>query len=126
MLNSPVLAGEERRKHPRLGVKKNIMAFTDTTFGEVINISKGGLYIRCLLHNNDHFDTSFHIGLLSNNADYFLENLPCKVVSIKDSSPLQSSRTTFIREAGIMFQQLTIHQQAELDSFLEQNTKSAA
>jgi hypothetical protein len=124
MLNSPVLSKKERRKYPRSGVKENTMAFMKTTFGEIVNISKGGLYIRCLLHTNDQFDTSFQIGLLSGNADYFLENLPCKVISVKDSSPLQSSRATFIREAGLMFLHLTSKQQTDLDRFLKQNIKS--
>lgn len=122
MLDAQTVGHKERRQHARFNVKKNTMAFNSTTFGEIINISEGGLRMKCLLHSDDTFDHSFQVGLLSNTGDYYLDNLPCKVVSIKDSSPLRSSRSTFIREAGIMFIDLTADQKAKLALFLQQNT----
>ncbi len=122
MLDAAPLAQKERRQYTRFNTKQNTMAFSTTTCGEILNISEGGLRIKCLLHGKDKFETSFHIGLLSSTGDYFLENLPCKVVSIKDSSPMQSSHSTIIREAGLMFIDLTTDQQAKLSIFLQQNT----
>ncbi len=122
MLDAPTVIPQERRNYTRLDVRKNTMAFNATTFGEIINISEGGLRIKCLLHSDDNFETSFTVGLLSNTGNYFLDHLPCKVVSIKDSSPLRSSRSTFIREAGLMFLDLTADQKAKLALFLQQNT----
>lgn len=112
----------ERRKYPRLDVKENTMAFNSTTFGDIINISQGGLRMKFLLHRDDNFQPSFQIGLLSCKGDYYLDDLPCKVVQLKDSSPLRSSRSTFIREASIMFLDLSADQEAKLAFFLEQNT----
>lgn len=114
---------KERRQSPRFTVKQNTMAFNDTTFGDIINISKGGLRMKFLLHRNDNFTPSFQIGLLSSTGDYYLDNLPCKVVSMKDSSPLLPSRSTYICEAGIMFHDLTADQQAKLSLFLKQNSR---
>lgn len=126
MLQAPTLEQKDRRQHQRFKVKKNTMAFNSTTFGEVINISEGGLRLKCLLHTDEPFATEFDIGLLSSEGDYYLDNLPCKVVSIKDSSPLQASRSTFMREAGIMFVNLTGDQQAKLSLFLKQTTSPEA
>jgi hypothetical protein len=102
-------------------VKQNTMAFNTTTFGEVLDLSTGGLRMKCLLHGEDRFETSFRIGLLSSAGDYYLDNLPCKVISIKDSPPLRSSRSTFVREAGIMFMNLNADQRAKLALFLQKN-----
>lgn len=121
MLATAINAKEERRRHLRVMVKQNTMAFNSTTFGEVMDLSTGGLRMKCLLHGDDKFETSFRIGLLSSSGDYYLDNLPCKVISIKDSSPLRSSRSTFVREAGIMFMNLNADQQAKLSLFLQKN-----
>ncbi len=123
MLHAQTLEQKDRRQYKRFKVKKNTMAFNTSTFGEVINISEGGLRVKCLLHCDDPFETDFQIGLLSSEGDYYLDNLPCKVVSIKDSSPLPSTRSTFVREAGIMFTELSADQHAKLSLFLKQNTR---
>ena len=125
MLTPTTSNHQERRKSPRFSVKQNTMAFNNTTFGEVVNISTGGLRMKFLLHRNDTFETSFQLGLLSSKGDYYLDNLPCKVIRMKDTSPLRSSRSTFIREAGIMFVDLNSDQQAKLSLFLQQNTTPA-
>ncbi len=122
MLNTAQAPQKERRNHPRFGVKKNTMAFNSTTFGDIVNISTGGLRMKFLLHRDDNFHPAFRIGLLSCKGDYYLDNLPCKVVQVKDSSPLRSSRSTFIREASIMFLNLSADQKAKLALFLKKNT----
>ncbi len=126
MLAAPTFEQQDRRQHQRFKVKQNTLALSTSTFGEIINISAGGLRLKCLLHSDEPFATAFDIGLLANEGDYYLDNLPCKVVSIKDSSPLQASWSTFIREAGIMFVNLTGDQQAKLSLFLKQNTSTEA
>ncbi|MEN8256644.1 MAG: PilZ domain-containing protein [Thermodesulfobacteriota bacterium] len=117
---------EERRKHKRFQAQDNVLALNALSFGQVINMSMGGLRIKYLLRRNDPFHKSFEISLLNNSADHYIDKLSCKVVNITDSGPICPPLNLFIREAGVMFLGLTPAQKDLLDHFLIYNSVPSA
>jgi hypothetical protein len=113
---------KERRKHQRFEAVNNILAINSLSFGQVVNLSMGGLRIKYLLHRNDPFQQAFEIGLLNNVGDTYLEKLPCQVVSAIDSSLPDLPRNLFVREVGVMFTDLNSHQINMLAEFVLHNT----
>ena len=112
----------ERRKHTRYNVDENVMVFNTTTFGQIINICKGGLAFRYLADKNDPPLNSFELGLMNSNNAFLLDNIHCRLVTVTDSPPIHPSSSTIIRRTGVCFTNLTIEQQAELDCFLMNDT----
>ncbi len=113
---------KERRKHQRFEALDNVLALNNSSFGQVINMSMGGLRIKYLLRRNDPFLHSFAISLLNHAGDTYIDSLPCKVVSFHDSGPICPPMSLFIREAGVMFTDLTSSQSNLLADFLLDNT----
>lgn len=113
---------KERRKHQRFDTLDNILALNTMSFGQVVNMSMGGLRIKYLLRRTDPFHYFFKISLLNNVGDQYIDNLPCKVVSFIDSEPISKPMNLYIREAGVMFTGLTPSQIDQLADFVLHNT----
>ncbi len=113
---------KERRKHQRFDSIENILALNTMSFGQIVNISMGGLRIKYLLHRNDPFQHFFNISLLNNGDNQYIDSLPCKVVSFIDSGPISLPMNLFIREAGVMFTDLTTPQINQLADFVLHNS----
>lgn len=103
------------------------MAFNASNFGQVINISQGGLLYKSLMAQGEpsHSD-SFNIGLLNSAEGHYLDQLPCRIVHVEDSSPLLPTSNTIIRESSIQFIDLSTAQKQHLQSFLDKNTMGLA
>ncbi len=112
----------ERRKHKRYCVDENILVFNSSTFGQIINICKGGLAFRYLADKNDPPLNSFELGLINSNNAFLLDNIHCRAITVTDSPPVHPSSSTIIRRTGVCFTNLTIEQQKLLDHFLMKNT----
>ena len=108
----------ERRKHPRFNVGDNILVFSDNTFGQILDISKGGLAYRYLTAKDDQISTDLELGFLNTESGFYLDKLNCKVIRSNDSTPLHPSSSTFIRTNGVEFAHLTDDQHSILDEFL--------
>ncbi len=117
---------KERRKHRRYEAQDNILALNTLSFGQVINMSMGGLRIKYLLRRDDPFDDTFDISLLNNSGDHYIDKLSCKVVNIIDSEPICPPLNLFIREAGVMFTDLTPAQKELLNHFVMHNSMPSA
>ena len=116
----------ERRQHQRYLPHEELMAFNASNFGQVINISAGGLLYKSLMLQGDEEENPPHIGLLNSAEGHYLDQLPCRVVHVKNSLPILPSSNTTIREASIEFVNLTTEQQSKLQDFLSQNTVGLA
>ena len=117
---------KERRQHQRYIPHEELMAFNSSNFGQVINISAGGLLYKSLLIQGETEANPPQIGLLNSAEGHFIDQLPCRVVNIKNSLPLLPSSNTIIREASIEFLELTLEQQDHLHDFLKKNTVGLA
>ena len=117
---------QERRQHPRFVPHEELMAFNQRNFGQVINISVGGLRYKSLLLKTEQAETPPHIALLNSSGGHYLDQLPCQIVQSVDSPPLLPSSNTIIRETSVKFVGLTPKQLESLNAFLIDNTKGAA
>ena len=117
---------QERRQHNRFQAHDNILALNTLSFGQVLNMSMGGLRIKYLLRIGDPFKESFHISLLNSTGDQYIDNVVCKVVSITDSAPICPPLNLFIREAGVQFACLTPTQKDFMRNFVLLNSTPSA
>ena len=112
----------ERRKHRRYQVAENVLVFNSTTFGQIINISKGGLAFRYLAQKDDPPLATFEIGILNGDNGFYLDQLKCRTVTVNDTPPIHPTSSTIIRKTGIQFTDLTPEQNERLASFLAENS----
>ncbi|MCB2181181.1 MAG: PilZ domain-containing protein [Desulfobulbaceae bacterium] len=117
---------EERRKHKRYQLSDDILVFNETTFGQIINISKGGLAFRYLTNKEITQDMLLELGILNSSNGFYLENIPCKTVTSTDSAPIHPTGSTIVRRNGVMFDNLTPEQIEKLETFLAENSAETA
>ncbi len=113
---------KERRQDQRFEALDNILAINIQNFGQVINISMGGLRIKYLVRPNEPFEHSFKISLLNGAGDQCIKSLACKTISFNDFGPIAPSINLFTREARVMFTDLTTSQKNQLADFVLHNT----
>ena len=97
------------------------MAFNATSFGQVLNISEGGLLYKSLLDQAEPAPQTFAIGLLNSAEGHYIDRLPCELVQINDSPPLLPTSNTIIRQASIKFVNLSPAQRQSLQRFVKDN-----
>lgn len=112
----------ERRKHKRYQLSDDILVFNDTTFGQIINISKGGLAFRFLTSKEIGQNPFFELGILNSSSGFYLENIPCQTVTSTDSAPIHPTGSTIVRRNGVKFTHLTDEMLQKIDEFLAENT----
>jgi hypothetical protein len=117
---------KERRRHQRFAATDSILAVHSSNFGQVVNVSMGGLRLKYLLHRNDSFQNSFEIGLLSHDGLRYIDRLPCKVVSARDSPLSQATLDLFVLEVGVVFTHLSPRQTRQLHDFILHNSLAIA
>ena len=93
----------ERRKHERHQLSDDILVFNETTFGQIINISKGGLAFRFLTSKDISQNPYFELGILNSSNGFYLENIPCKTITSTDSAPIHPTGSTIVRRNGVQF-----------------------
>ncbi len=116
----------ERRKHKRYQVMKNVLVFNSSTFGQIINISKGGLSFRYLAQKDDPPLSVFEIGILNGDNGFYLDKLGCRTITVNDTPPIHPTSSTIIRRTGIQFTDLTPDQNKRLAHFLTNYTTGEA
>ena len=92
-------------------------------FGQVVNMSLGGLCVKYILRPSEPFPNTLEIALLNKSANHFVEDLPCRVVSVHDASPFNPRLKLFTRTAGLQFLNLTTRQKKQLVSFMAANCR---
>lgn len=112
----------ERRKYKRYRLSDDILVFNENTFGQIINISKGGLAFRFLTNKDVVQDNEFELGILNSSNGFYLENICCKTITSTDSAPIHPTGSTIVRRNGVEFYNLSPEQQEQLEEFLKNNT----
>jgi c-di-GMP-binding flagellar brake protein YcgR len=116
----------ERRKYQRFQLSDDILVFNETTFGQIINISKGGLAFRFLTSKDIAQDTFFELGILNSSSGFYLENIPCKTITSTDSAPIHPTGSTIIRRNGVQFGELDPEQQQKIEEFLAESARKVS
>ena len=109
----------DRRVHERYQVPNLVVALpkrSSAQIARIINISKGGMAVRYLDHN-DWLGPANKIDILA-NSDFFMSNLPIK--GIQDFKVENDVSFSIVRERQccLEFGELSAEQQALLDQFI--------
>lgn len=111
----------ERRQHPRYQLSDNILVFNETTFGQIINFSEGGLAFSYLINKDIVQEIFVELSILNSSSGFYMENITCKTVNTSDSTPIHPTGSTIVRRNGVQFDNLTADQLQQIESFLEEN-----
>lgn len=110
------------RKHPRVGPPVNTVIFTDETFGQILDISPGGLALKFI-----DLDTPVK---KSDTVDIFFGDLMLDRVKVsliwENRKSAEINDSTIISHAGLKFEDLPTQQKVLLDFYINQQTDGSA
>jgi len=109
-----------RRAHQRFKATTGVFA-VNAKFGQIIDISKGGLSFR-YVERQGWPKELFEMGVLYGDDDFCLDNLPIKTISDCIIANGLSSYSTIIRRCGVQFGELTAKQVRDLEYFIWANS----
>ncbi len=114
----------ERRIHPRYTVRDGSYAALSpdsTIMGQIVNISRGGLCFRYIVHREQAFESlATHIFVGDNG--FYLEKMPYTIVEDEQVDYASSFSSIAMRQRRVQFSDLTPNQIAQLDYFLFNRT----
>lgn len=114
----------ERRTYPRYKVKDGAYAALSpdsTIMGQIVNIGRGGLCFRYIVHREQAFESvATHIFVGDNG--FYLEKMPYKIVEDEEVDNGSSFSSIVMRQRRVQFSNLSSNQLAQLDYFLFNRT----
>ena len=111
-----------QRQHRRIGPPVNTVIFTDDTFGQIIDISPGGLALKFIdldtpVKKRDTVDIFF--------GDLMMDNVKVCLVWENRTSP-DNNDSNILSHAGLKFENLTAKQRVMIDFYINQHTDGNA
>lgn len=110
----------ERRAYRRFKVMSGVFAL-NARFGQVIDISLGGIAFR-YVNRNPWSARTTESGSLFGEDDLCLDNIPMQTVSDEITAGGLTTEATIIRRRGLKFGDLTQEQRNLLEHFIWVNT----
>jgi len=117
----------DRRKNTRYQAPKGVFVEVgphDITVGRLRNISMDGLEFRYL--GIEEPLAGSYVDLFMTTGDFYLGNLPIKIISDVRAVRTTSSDSISLRECWVKFGKLTPQQKAKLQEFIEKYTVGEA
>lgn len=111
---------EERRRHRRYKATAGVFA-VNSKFGQIIDISRGGLSFR-YVERRGWPKELFEMGVLYGDDDFCLDSLAIRTISDCVVANGLSSSSTIIRRCGVEFATLTPKQLRDLEYFIWANS----
>lgn len=110
----------ERRKYPRFMAMEGAVVIATSNFGNVINVSKGGMAVSYINWDNKKGGK----GLLDvmYEGDIVLHDFPFSVIPESETYNMGQSRMIVMKQQRIKFGPLTPDQKAQLDFYLNEYT----
>ena len=110
----------ERRQYTRFITKGGVVISMNSRFGELIDISFGGLSFRYL--GNDEWPAEAAEGMLFGDDDFCWPKVPLKTVSdtVIENEDYEGSRS--VRRRSMVFGDLSAKQMHQLVDFIQTNT----
>ena len=110
----------DRRQYTRFVTKGGVVISVNSKFGELIDISFGGLSFRYL--GNDQWPAESADGMLFGDDDFCWPKVPLKTVSdsVMDDEPYEGRRS--VRRRSMEFGDLSAQQMHQLVDFIQTNT----
>jgi len=115
----------EKRKFNRFKVKDVSFALLKSAsyeeLGEIIDISKGGLAVQCLV-GKQRIKESVELDIILAGNGFNIKQMPCKTISDFEITNKIYFSSLKMRRHSIKFGELDNHQISELDYFIRQHT----
>lgn len=110
---------QERRYHPRYKVKGGTFLYNETTFAEIINISKGGVYCKFLTDFRDQINPINRIDLINSPDKACIQNIPCTDLNYHDPKSVQRLTLAAVRESRLQFKAMDSRGFEEFSVFID-------
>jgi c-di-GMP-binding flagellar brake protein YcgR len=119
------LKSEERRKHTRFRVREGAYAFIDNIPFTIQDISEGGMKIQSVVFDDTPLE-NLTVDIFVNNGNFYLKNVPVRLVSLLQDESTTPFSTIHVRRFGFQFENLTDQQKHLLDNLITFNTVGEA
>lgn len=116
---------EERRHHARFHVREGAYAFIDNIPFTIQDISEGGMKIESAVFDDTPLD-NVKVDIFVNNGDFYIRDVPVRLVSFLQSEATTPFSVIRIRHFGFEFGELTDSQKHLVDNFITFNTVGEA
>ncbi len=115
---------EEKRRHKRYRVKERSFAVLGpdaVKLCHILDISKTGLSFKYFVDSDEPIVDDIELGILRGD-DFYLENIPAKIISDELIVNSSSFNTVVMKRRGVQFGTLSPKQEEEVEYFIENNT----
>jgi len=122
MINSEKVI--ERRSQERFQVQQGVYALLkngSSKLGQIKNISKGGLAFM-YINDGEQINEPTKVDIFLSGYGFILKGIPCKKISDNHVNNFVPFSTFEMRQLGIQFGEVGLHQLAHLDTFIEKYT----
>jgi hypothetical protein len=118
----------EQRKHKRFSVSNGAFVALRPDYlkvGQLKNLGMDGLAFTYLINDGTAPDQSFELDIFLVGRTFFLKDMPFRTISdvARDGILFSSVRT---RQMRVQFGDLTSHQKAQLEEFIQNHTNGEA
>ncbi|MDY6903743.1 MAG: diguanylate cyclase [Thermodesulfobacteriota bacterium] len=121
----------ERRKHPRVTISSGTAALltnSEVRMGKIVDLSMGGVGFSYTAKTDEEGPvTGEHsrIDLLMHDSDFYIEKVPCRIISDFTVHNRLSLDHKSLHRCGIAFEKLTPAQKAQLEYQIQINSSEA-
>jgi hypothetical protein len=118
----------ERRFHERFQVQQGVYALLkngSSKLGQIKNISKGGLAFM-YINDGEQIQGGTEVDIFLSGHGFILKGIPCKKISDVHVDNFVPFSTFEMRQLGVQFGEVGIHQLDSLASFIEKYTTRPA
>ncbi len=114
----------ERREHQRFKAVEGAVVLAATNFGNVVNISKGGMAVQYINWDNAKGDQGLLDVVLK--GDIVLKDFPFFVIPDSEMYDMGQSRMMVMKRRRIQFGSLTVAQEVQLSHYIEHHALAEA
>jgi len=109
---------QNRRENKRCSTKHETLVYNEDFFGQLVDISEGGLAFAYPKNQARPKDMFFNLNVFCNNNDLHIKNLRCKIVSEINLPQHLVEADETIRRQGIEFGKLSEEQRLLLTQLI--------
>jgi hypothetical protein len=109
----------DRRSHPRYKVKGGTFLYNETTFAEIINISKGGVCCKFLTDFRDPLNPINRVDLINSPDKTCIQNILCTDLNYYDPQSIRHLTLATVRESRLQFKTMDSGSFEELSGFID-------
>jgi len=116
----------DRRKYKRFQVKgvahTVIKSVSKEDMGQLLDISKGGLSLRCYI-GSEKLNDPYELDIIYGENHFELNNVPCKEISNFEITNISPQNFLKKGRCSLQFKDLTAYQISKLEHFIQNYTE---